>query len=99
MYEAATSQPLFIIGYYNDNKLNRSRSENQRHPYFTKPNTLLVECIAAIRQASVEFVHVLTAERRNNNSNKHAYAGTNDCFTHPSVLLVLQAPRLWAQSS
>jgi hypothetical protein len=36
-----------------------------------------------------------------NNNNKHepAYAGTGDCFTHLRVLLVLQAPRHWAQSS
>jgi hypothetical protein len=27
-----------------------------------------------------------------NNNNKHAYAGTNDCFAHLRVLLVLQAP-------
>jgi hypothetical protein len=29
----------------------------------------------------------------NKHNNKHAYAGTDDCFTHPRVLLVLQAPR------
>jgi hypothetical protein len=29
----------------------------------------------------------------NNNNNKHAYAGTNDCFTHLRALLVLHAPR------
>jgi hypothetical protein len=33
------------------------------------------------------------------NNNKHAYAGTNDCFTHLRVLLVLQAPWHCAQSS
>jgi hypothetical protein len=27
-----------------------------------------------------------------NNNNKHAYAGTNDCFTHIRDLLVPQAP-------
>jgi hypothetical protein len=32
------------------------------------------------------------------NNNKHAYAGTNDCFPHIRVLLVLQTPRHWAQS-
>jgi hypothetical protein len=26
-------------------------------------------------------------------NNKHAYAGTNDCFTHLRALLVLRAPR------
>ena len=29
----------------------------------------------------------------NNNNNKHAYAGTDGCFTHLRALLVLQAPR------
>jgi hypothetical protein len=29
----------------------------------------------------------------NNNNDKHSYAGTNDCFTHLRVLLVLQVPR------
>jgi hypothetical protein len=30
---------------------------------------------------------------REDNNNKHAYAGVNDCFTHLRVLLVLQTPR------
>jgi hypothetical protein len=35
-----------------------------------------------------------------NNNNKHAYAGTSDdCLTPLRVLLVLRAPRHWAQSS
>jgi hypothetical protein len=35
------------------------------------------------------------SHHNNNNSNTHAYAGTNECFTHLRlrVLLVLQAPR------
>jgi hypothetical protein len=39
--------------------------------------------------------HVLQVNNNNNNNNnnKHAYAGTNDCFTHIRVLLVLQALR------
>jgi dihydroorotate dehydrogenase len=30
--------------------------------------------------------------REENNNNKHAYAGTSNCFTHLRALLVLQAP-------
>jgi hypothetical protein len=47
-------------------------------------NRLQIDMLHQVGQSSLN---------NNNNDNKHAYAGTNDHFTHLRVLLVLQVPR------
>jgi histidinol-phosphate/aromatic aminotransferase/cobyric acid decarboxylase-like protein len=61
---------------------------------FSAPKDVVVmETPTYYHAAKIFLDHHLEVVTNNNNYNKPAYAGTNDCFTHVRVLLVLQAPR------
>jgi hypothetical protein len=49
---------------------------------------LRIVCVVRVHNNEIKRI-----DNNDNNNNKHAHAGTNDCFTYLRVLLVLQAPR------
>ena len=77
----------------------------QDHPMGRNPNTLIHILGALHPRSGVPIRHVLRKLQSSPDlestgaRNKHASAGTRDCFTHPRVLLALTARGILAQSN